>query len=94
MHTAETFRIRHPEFADTDLDQVDACLAAAALEIDADVFGDRTNEVHGLLTAHKLQMGPLGMNARLTLKDGSQSTVYWPQYMQIVMANTAGFRVA
>lgn len=87
------FRNRFPEFSDTDLSLVQACLDAAANEVDPDVFGDRINEAHGLLTAHKLGMSPMGMNARLVLKSGEISTTYWPQFQQLVLANTSGFRV-
>ena len=93
MHTVDTFLKRHPAFADVDLSLVSACLDAAALEVDAEVFGDRTNEAHGFLTAHKLAMDPMGLNARLILEDGTPSTTYWPQWEALVAANCSGFRV-
>jgi hypothetical protein len=93
MHTVDTFLTRHPAFADVDLALISACLDAAAEEVDAEVFGARTNEAHGLLTAHKLAMDPMGLNARLILKDGTPSTTYWPQWLELVQANCSGFRV-
>lgn len=66
--TATTFKARWPEFTPTPGTLVDAALAEAVTEVDARVFGARTDASVGLLAAHKLSIGPSGAMARTDAK--------------------------
>jgi hypothetical protein len=62
------FLARHGEFAavnTANAAKVAAALADAAAQTDPEVFGDLTDQAHGLLTAHFLVSNPTGREARL-----------------------------
>lgn len=80
------FRVAFPEFQTAPDYLVNGKLGLAALRIAPDVWGDRTNEGHGLLTAHLLALSPYGQQARLISKDGT--TLYGVQYQKILEAVT------
>jgi hypothetical protein len=44
---------------------VQACLDAAASELNAAELGTSYDEIHGLLAAHKIALGPYGTAARM-----------------------------
>jgi hypothetical protein len=67
------FRISFPEFKSASDALITACLARAESQIDPEVYGDLTDEAHGLNTAHILSLSPNGQMARLT-SDKSKST--------------------
>lgn len=68
------FRVRFAEFKTTPSAFVQACLDAAALELDATELDTRYTEAHGMLAAHKICVSPYGTNARLEKEPGH--TVY------------------
>lgn len=67
------FRIRYPEFRTAVDPFVQSVLDSAATELNATEIGAPFDEAHGLLTAHKIAISPLGTNAR-TLNDKGQTT--------------------
>ncbi len=67
--TLETFRIQFPEFANASDALVEAHLAAAAIEVDEDVWAAKYDQGHGYLTAHKLGLSPFGQAARMVIKN-------------------------
>jgi hypothetical protein len=85
------FRARHPAFARSGDELVNAVLAAAALEMDVSVWGDSFDEGHGLLTAHKLATAPEGMNARLQTEKGKST--YGDEYLNLVRTVSCGIRL-
>ncbi len=92
MHTISTFLVSFPEFSDSSAPQlalIQAKLDEAELELDATVWGDRTNSGHGYLTAHLLALSPLGNTAKLVKGD---STTYWQHYVRLLRKVTAGIR--
>lgn len=92
-----TFIIQFPEFADTKATQVTAILAAALLEIDATVWGDKADQGQAYLAAHKLALSPFGNNAQLVATGngaGYEATVYGAHYLTLMRQVTSGFRVA
>lgn len=92
-----TFIVQFPEFADTNTAQVEAILAAAALEIDADVWGDKADQGQAYLAAHKLALSPFGNNGQLVATGsgaGYEATVYGAHYLTLMRQVTSGFRVA
>ena len=78
MITLVAFRSGFPEFNTAPDFLVLGKLDLASLRIAADVWGDRTDEGHGLLTAHLLALSPYGTANRLVSKDGT--TTYGNQY--------------
>lgn len=68
-----TFKLLCPEFRTTPDLTVQAFLDLAAKELNVDEIGDAYDEAHRLLTAHKIAISPLGVNAR-TLNDAGQTT--------------------
>lgn len=67
------FRSRFPEFEEGSDGIVQACLDAAATELNATEIGASFDEAHGLLAAHKLAISPFGRAARM-LNDEGKST--------------------
>lgn len=87
------FLDRYPEFAPTEETApglVDACLAEAHAEIDADLFADDADTATGLLTAVKLVSGPRGRSLKV-----SAATVarYQTALETMVFRKTAGLRL-
>jgi hypothetical protein len=76
-----TFKIRYPEFQQTDDGLVETVLAEAAGELDATVWGAKHELGTGLLAAHKLSCSPHGKEARLA-KD-THETVYWREFVRV-----------
>lgn len=91
MTTAE-FRCSFPEFRSVQDPQVSAYLNKAKQRIDPSVFGVKTNEAHGLLTAHLLAAAPFGQQARMTSEEGD--TTYHKQFQMIVRETVFGVVVS
>ena len=88
----DAFVIQFPEFTKTGVPLVETMLAAALLEIDADVWGAKATQGQYYLAAHKLALSPFGNNAEMVAKDGS--TTYQVHYDSLVRQVASGFRVA
>jgi hypothetical protein len=86
--TAASFKEQWPEFAPTPDALVEAKLAAAALQCDARLFGDDTDEAVGLLAAHKLASSPHGAPARLDKTD--PLTVYKAEWNELARKRAGG----
>ena len=86
------FRTRFPEFKAVAEGYLLAKLADASVRLSPAVFGLRTDEAHGWLTAHLAASAPWGYQARLQgTTDGS--TVYSSAFDAIVRECAAGFGV-
>lgn len=77
----EVFREQFPEFKNLGDSMVQAFLDAAALEVDADVWGTKEDQGIGYLAAHKMALSPYGQTARLGGKD---SSTYKAHYEDLV----------
>lgn len=73
-YTAAGFVADFPEFATIDSAILEREISKAAARTPADVWGNQTQERHGLRVAHALAMSPFGQDARVANKDGT--TVY------------------
>ena len=93
--TEAEFKVSFPEFRSiwTNSDEMlTAYLSHAQHRIDCDVFGNKANQAHGLLTAHTLAVAPGGQMARLVSKEGD--TTYGMQYRQIMRETVLGVVVS
>jgi hypothetical protein len=72
MSPAE-FRVRYPEFADTNDVQLQRWLTEAESQTPLEVWAEHRDKGICLLAAHYLALSPKGRNARL---EGSTQTVY------------------
>ncbi len=70
------WRIQFPEFVACPDPLAQAYLDAALLQLDAEVWGNLLDQGHGYLTAHKLALSPYGQAARLSKKNGGETTYY------------------
>lgn len=71
-HTLETFRAAFKNAPDDD-EVLTPALEEAAVRTPSAVWGNRTQEAHGYLVAHKLGMTEFGADARLE-KDETQTS--------------------
>jgi hypothetical protein len=98
MATRTDLIAQFPEFADAATDLLDRMLAAAALEIDADIWLAKYDQGQMYLAAHKLALSPYGNSMQLVLKQPEDtphgSTIYGVHYDSLVMQVASGFRVA
>lgn len=78
--TREQFLVRYREF-ETNVTQVDAALADAALQISAAVFGDKYDVAHGYLAAHILTSSATGENARLQWD--TQESIHYRNFLKV-----------
>jgi len=96
--TFETFTIQFPEFRGADEAQVSATLAAAELEIDREVWGEKGDQGQMYLAAHKLSLSHYGQGAEMVQKRPKETphgdTSYGVHYDSLVMLVASGFRVA
>lgn len=77
---AQEFVARFPEFR-TGMQLIPAVLAEATRSIDAEVFGDRTDDAIGYLAAHLLASSPYGRSQRA---DGEKEPdTYWKRFHAI-----------
>lgn len=85
--TRANFIVQFPEFAKTAVAHVEAILAAAALEIDAEVWGAKADQGQAYLAAHKLALSPFGNNAQLVATGsgaGYEATVYGAHFLRLM----------
>lgn len=85
------FLTQFPEFSQADTDLIDAMLAGAATQLDAEVWGGVYDQGHAYLTAHMLACSPFGQNARMSSKDGE--TTYGKTFKQMQLQSCSGYRV-
>jgi hypothetical protein len=86
------FLARFPEFEPAPKAMVEAALSEARRNVDAEVFGDKTDDAIRWKAAHLLAISPFGQQARLISKDGS--TTYGKYFWELAKSVTPGFRVA
>jgi hypothetical protein len=86
--TLAAFRVRFQEFQSAPDELITDFLARAAGRIDPLVWADKTDEGHGLLTAHLLANSPNGQMARLSSDKGT--TTYWTDYKSLREEVTCG----
>jgi hypothetical protein len=91
--TSAEFKALHPEFETASDARVSANIAAAELETPADVWGVKRDEGIRWLTAHKLSLGPSGMNARKISPAQLAHTVYWHEREKLLRQVAGGPRV-
>lgn len=73
--------------------RIDRALDAAAARIDAEVFGETTDEAHGLLTAAILSRGATGQDVRI--KDtsaGAPGSVHQRAFDALAATRACGLR--
>lgn len=88
----DTFRARYPEFSSVATLTLQATLDEAALRLNKTVYGNRYDEAHGYITAHKLASSPMGQGARMTSKSGE--TVYLQNFRMIQREMAGGYGIA
>lgn len=76
------FRALYPEFAKASSDLVQSRLDQATNRYDPDVWAERSDEAHGLQTAHLLAISPFGQAARLVSEKGRST--YLVEYERIL----------
>jgi hypothetical protein len=87
--TRDQFLTRYPEFDNPDGDELaQACLAEAAAEIDAVVYGSRFDEAHGSLAAHKLWTSAFGVSLRQEGSGDEGSSKYLEAFKHVQKAVT------
>ena len=72
------FRARYPEFRTAVDELVVSILSDAEHRVSADVFGEKYDLAHGLMTAHLLAISPFGRSQRL-VNDGGK-TLYQTEF--------------
>ncbi len=88
--TVASFKVGYPEFLPAGDTLIANKLAAAVLQVDADVWGPKTDLGVELTAAHLLAIAPFGQSARLALKDGS--TIYERRLTEMMAQVTSGYR--
>jgi len=92
--TAASFKVRFPEFTDTDDSLITSHIAGATLRFSAEVWGDLLDEGIMYKTADMLARSPHGNNSRLAgAVGGRQVTTYETEYNQLLAMVTAGYRI-
>lgn len=89
--TRRDFVEQFPEFEEVDGRLLDRTLAAALLEIDADVWDTLADQGQMYLAAHKLALSPMGNAAKMVAGDG-QTTTYLTHYFSLVRKVACGIR--
>ena len=87
-----SFLARFPEFEPAPRAMIEEALDEGARNVDAQVWGSKTNDGIRWKTAHLLAISPFGQQARLVSKDGS--TTYGVRFAALARSVTPGFRVA
>jgi len=95
--TVASLQLRMSEFSATPDAVVQAAIDDATTEVDARVFGEKTDQAVTLLAAHKLAMSPFGQQARLAPKEQGKgthgATTYGLEYDNLVAQCGGGFWV-
>jgi hypothetical protein len=93
-----TFLVICPEFTRTAEAQVEKFLELAALEVDAEVWGAKTDLGIYYLAAHNLALSPYGNKSQMVADPPGPgphgNTHYGVKYDSLVMQVSSGFRVA
>jgi hypothetical protein len=89
--TVTQLKIRFPEFLNAEATLVQSCLNEAALMVDAEVFGLKTDTAITYLAAHLLAVNPLAEMAKLEQDDGQ--TTYSTVFDRIKRSVAGGARV-
>lgn len=76
--TYATFLVRFKEFEKADQPLIEAEIALVTQQVNAQVWGEQTDDAIGLLVAHRIAKRPAGQFARLVNKSGS--TFYLEEY--------------
>lgn len=72
--TVASFLLSYPEFTRApEVIDLESQLAKAVLKVDAEVWGDKTDEGVELTLAHMLALSPFGQNAKLLSKTGEST---------------------
>lgn len=79
------FRTRFPEFGNVPDALIEAVLAEALLELNAEIFDTLLDTAQGYLTAHKLAISPYGVGTKLVNKDNTTS---YGQHFDALVAKT------
>ena len=90
MITLANFRIKYPEFRAASDTLVNVMLTDAALRIDPDVYLTKTDQAHGLLTAHLLMCSPFGASMAKSDEDPKKPT-YLKLFTDIRREQTRGW---
>jgi hypothetical protein len=88
----DNFLARFPEFEPATEPMIREAIADAVLNVDADIFGTKTDQAVKLRAAHYLAVSEWGKQARMISKDGS--TTYGVEFTKLARSVTPGFRVA
>lgn len=91
LHDLESFSLAFPEFAGVDPDLVQSCLTAAEVDVDADVWGARQLEGHGVATARRLSTSPFG-NGTAMVPQPKGENVYDRRWKALTCSVSAGLR--
>lgn len=91
--SVQSFKQTFEEFRSTDDAAVSAKLALAKLQINAAVWGAKTDLGVLYLTAHLVSLSPAGQNAKLKPTENAK-TIYGEQYKQYKRQVTYGLRTA
>jgi len=89
--SVEGFKARFREFEKATDTMVSKALSEAARNVDADVFGDSTDDAVEWQAAHLLALSPWGRSAKLDAKDGGSR--YLTRFLALARSHTPGFRV-
>jgi len=80
--TADEFIAQRPEFRNAGA-IIGPTITDAARRIDANVFGDNTENAISLLTAHLLCISPYGRTMKLATVEDDGSTIYLKEYERL-----------
>ena len=89
--TVESFRDRFPEFKTASIESTKAALADARLQVDAAVYGKKTDLGVKYTAAHLLALSPFGRQAKMVTKLGT--TTYQTHRDDLIAQVASGFRV-
>jgi hypothetical protein len=90
------FITQFPEFVGVAPSQINAFLAAAALEIDTQVWGATAQQGQFWLAAHRLAASPFGQAAKMItspLARRYDRTTYGQTFKELQIQASSGFRV-
>ena len=91
--TPASFKAARPEFRQLTDTQVQAALDEAALLVDTEVWGDRTDMGVSYRAAHLLALSPHGKAARLITRGNEGDTLYNREFRRLQRVVGSGYRV-
>lgn len=89
--TVLQFKAEFPEFDNTENAVIQSRLSMASRQINATVWGAKTNDGIKMLAAHLIALAPLGEQAKL--RHENRGTIYGDQYEALKAQVAYGFRV-